>query len=539
MKVDRTSPVKRTRLIFIGLLLAVSLLRLWYATTLPLTGDEAYHWEWSRNLAGGYYDHPPMTAYVIKATTALIGATSELGVRLGAILLLAGTAISLYLLSRRMARDAGISFENAERAGWIAGLLVLVVPIFAGLGVYMSTDPPVIFFCSLSLLVTYIAMTKGGWLPWIGVGIAIGLSLLSKFLCLFTFGGLFLFLILSPSDRKWFLRPQPYLAAIIALAVFSPFLLWNHAHDWATFQFNLVTRQSSNAFAPIHFLEFLGSQLLAVSPIVMILGIGALLKSSKLWWKEKDRGYLYLLCAAGVPMIYFLVTSFRRQVGLHWPACGWLPVIVLLPLLHTRGKLSLLWMRIMLWSCIALTILIHITANIPPWMLQKAQEAFAEDEDGPVQFDDERYGWREMGQWADDAKTWLQKDQRDKPRGVFLMTGQYGVSAALSFYMPDQPRVHLWSARRTHGENYRFWDDFPSLGLQDAVYVAKREKKIISARKHLENYFTYVGEPEKLSIKVDGQEVNSFYLVKCFVYEGTAKEGKQKSEGMAPTFRRT
>lgn len=519
MKADRTSPVKKARLIFLGLLLAVSLLRLWYATTLPLTGDEAYHWEWSRHLAGGYYDHPPMTAYIIKATTALIGSTSELGVRLGAVLLMAGTAIVLYLLARRMARDAGISFYDAERAGWIAGLLALVVPIFAGLGVYMSTDPPVVFFCSLSLLVAYIALTKGGWFPWIGVGIAVGLSLLSKFLCIFTFAGLFVFLLLSPADRKWFLRPQPYVAAIIAVALFSPFLLWNHSNDWATFQFNLVTRQSGNSFAPIHFPEFLGSQMLAVSPIVMILGIGALLRSFKLWRAEKDRGYLYLLCAAGVPMVYFLLTSFRRQIGLHWPACGWIPVLVLLPLLHTRGKLSLLWMRIMLWSCIALTILMHLAVNTPPWMLTKAQESFAKGKHRS-HFDDERYGWREMGQWVDDAVVWLEKDQRDKPRGVFVMTGQYGTSAGLSFYMPGQPKAHLWSPKRTHGENYRFWDDFPSLKLQDAVYVSKREKKIISARVELQKHFTYVGEPEKLSIKVDGQDVNSFYLVKCFVYDG-------------------
>ena len=31
-----------------------------YSTSIPISGDEAYHWEWSRHLDFGYYDHPPL-----------------------------------------------------------------------------------------------------------------------------------------------------------------------------------------------------------------------------------------------------------------------------------------------------------------------------------------------------------------------------------------------------------------------------------------------------------------------------------------------
>src|SRR5579872_3565859 len=47
--------------------LLVTVLRAAFATTLPLTGDEAYYWEWSRRLAAGYVDHPPAVAYAIAA----------------------------------------------------------------------------------------------------------------------------------------------------------------------------------------------------------------------------------------------------------------------------------------------------------------------------------------------------------------------------------------------------------------------------------------------------------------------------------------
>ena len=42
-------------------------LRFWFASHRPLVPDEAYYWVWSRHLAGGYFDHPPVVAYMIRA----------------------------------------------------------------------------------------------------------------------------------------------------------------------------------------------------------------------------------------------------------------------------------------------------------------------------------------------------------------------------------------------------------------------------------------------------------------------------------------
>src|SRR5271154_2747295 len=68
------------------IILALVALRLVAAAWTPLTFDEAYYWMWSKHLAGGYYDHPPMVALVIRAG-ALIAGDTELGVRLVSILL--------------------------------------------------------------------------------------------------------------------------------------------------------------------------------------------------------------------------------------------------------------------------------------------------------------------------------------------------------------------------------------------------------------------------------------------------------------------
>src|SRR3954468_4301446 len=67
-------------------ILALVGLRLIAAAWTPLTFDEAYYWMWSKHLAGGYYDHPPMGAVVIRLGTLIAGDT-EFGGRLLSILL--------------------------------------------------------------------------------------------------------------------------------------------------------------------------------------------------------------------------------------------------------------------------------------------------------------------------------------------------------------------------------------------------------------------------------------------------------------------
>jgi 4-amino-4-deoxy-L-arabinose transferase-like glycosyltransferase len=68
--------VRGTAAVVVGLVL----LRLAAAAWTPLTFDEAYYWMWSKHLAGGYYDHPPMVAVVIRLGTMIAGDT-EFGVR--------------------------------------------------------------------------------------------------------------------------------------------------------------------------------------------------------------------------------------------------------------------------------------------------------------------------------------------------------------------------------------------------------------------------------------------------------------------------
>ena len=63
-------------------LAALTVVRLVVAATVPLSPDESYYRVWSRALAAGYLDHPPMVALWIRARDARGRGWSALGIRL-------------------------------------------------------------------------------------------------------------------------------------------------------------------------------------------------------------------------------------------------------------------------------------------------------------------------------------------------------------------------------------------------------------------------------------------------------------------------
>src|SRR5664279_4022362 len=69
---------------FVLLLAAWGILNLIQARLTPLDNDEAYYWMYSKYLAWGYFDHPPMIAVMIKFGYFFFH--NELGVRIFVVL---------------------------------------------------------------------------------------------------------------------------------------------------------------------------------------------------------------------------------------------------------------------------------------------------------------------------------------------------------------------------------------------------------------------------------------------------------------------
>src|ERR1700676_4540097 len=157
-------------------ILALVALRLVAAAWTPLTFDEAYYWMWSKHLAGGYYDHPPMVAYVIRLGTLMAGDT-ELGVRLVSILLALPMSWAIY-------EETWVLFGGRRVAA--AAKILLNVTVMAAVGTMIVTpDAPLLVASSFVLLALAKVLQTGRCAWWLAVGIATGAALLSKYTALF------------------------------------------------------------------------------------------------------------------------------------------------------------------------------------------------------------------------------------------------------------------------------------------------------------------------------------------------------------------
>jgi len=109
------------------LILAITLWRLALAWLLPVTQDEAYYFDWARNLAWGYFDHPPGVALLGLGIRAFPG--SALGGRLGTLIAATLTLILLASFYRRCGlRDGPLSLAVLLAATTFPGMGVGVIP---------------------------------------------------------------------------------------------------------------------------------------------------------------------------------------------------------------------------------------------------------------------------------------------------------------------------------------------------------------------------------------------------------------------------
>jgi hypothetical protein len=176
------------------------------------------------------------------------------------------------------------------------------------------------------------------------------------------------------------------------------------------------------------------------------------------------------------------------------------------------------WRRRTLISVVALTVSLHLVAHVPASWTDFDLAYFGNPDKVRLRAFDERFGWRELGQWIEATRAEMRAAQPQTP--VFPISDQYGVAALGAFYTPSQPAVHLWSPPTAHGQSYRAWDDFAALRGQNAVLFGKRRERLESALAVARNHFDRVGPVEDLDIRQNDKPVRSFHLVRCYGFDG-------------------
>ncbi len=286
-----------------ALILALLAVRAVMAGILPITADEAYYWLWSRHPDFGYLDHPPMIAWLIRAGTLLFGDTF-FGVRFSGLIL---SGLATFFVWK-----SGQALLREETKAVTAALFFNLTLMTNAEMLAATPDMPSIATSAALLFCLARLQQTGDGRYWLLGGLAAGLGLLSKYSALFLVGGAFFWLALSPGERRWLKGPWPWAAAVLALLVFLPHLIWQQGHDWETFRFQF-SRIAGHQLTARFIVEFAGAQLGLASPFILVLG------AVGLWAARRDSALFLPAMLIWPALAYFVIHALHDRVQGNWP----------------------------------------------------------------------------------------------------------------------------------------------------------------------------------------------------------------------------
>lgn len=453
-------------------LILISLFRSYYILhgPLDLSPDEAHYWEWSRRLDLSYYSKGPMIAYLIAIGTGIFG-DNIFGVRFLAVIFSLLSSIYLYKLGRDM---------YDERIGAFSAIMFQIIPLYSAFGVIFTIDSPFIFFWIISLYLFWKAIkteqrnsSATEQQAAVLLGLTIGLGLLTKYTMAFFYLCAFLFIL--KERRDLLKRSGPYIAFIISLFIFSPVILWNAQHDWVTIRHTAGQAHISEGIriSIKSLLEFVGSQIGVLTPILSIMIVLALIKI------RKDGEIGRFLFWFSIPVIFFFtLKSLHGKVQANWAMPGYITGIIALSRVYfqeaevrksgsAEGKRvrknellpsfrtsKLLCFRSIVVAGIIIAFLLNAFIHYPPGLL-------------PVKLDPSSRlkGWKSLGEEVS-----LINEKMKKEGNVFIFSDRYQVSSELAFYVKGKPVTYCANLGRRMNQ-YDLWPGFDNLVHYNAIFV--------------------------------------------------------------------
>ena len=413
--------------------------------------DELYYTACSNHLAAGYVDQPPLSAYILFLSIKLFG-KSLFALRLLPAIVSAVIIYITGLITRKL--------NGSFTAITLACLAIALAPEFLGTGTIYSMNTFDWLFWTLAYYIVILIINSSQTDKevdkklWIWLGIVFGLGLLNKISLLWFGAGLLAGLILTP-QRKFLKTPWPYITGIIAFAIFSPYIIWNITHNYATLEF--IHNASSLKYAsqnPGTFINDTFQSLNILSSILWIAGIYFLFfqKNGKLY---RFAGYI------------FLTTFIILLVNLHSKAEYIAPAF---PILFAAGGVMIErvtrhrgygWIKYALPSVLALSGFILAPLALPVLPVEqyiKYSRALGERpstqeslklEELPQYYAD-MFGWENMA--ATVSKVYASLPPEEQKEAVVF--GQnYGEAGAIDFFRGKYPLPPAVSAHN----NYWFW----------------------------------------------------------------------------------
>ena len=479
--------------LFLWLFLLLSLITM---AMLPLGPDEAYYWYWAKHPDLSYLDHPPLVAWIIALTTYICG-DQDFYVRLGGFLLLWLGMGCGFATIRQL-------FPQAPKAlAWEYLLVLNLTLLIPGATMIQTPDTPLFASWMLALYFGAKIVTAQDKFAWYGLGIAVGLGLLSKYTMVLLVPGILSFLLLSPSHRYWLRRPEPWLGALLALLIWTPVLIWNGQHNWISFRFQLTQGFEADPTPKLERLgNYIGGQAAVISPVLWLAFVWYSLRGIRT--DIRDPVCLYLTLTSWPIILFFAWTSLRGTTAeANWPGPAYFSGLMLAWVV-LRGQLgSHLGNRQIAFTVIAISLGLNLAARthlLHPWLPLPLQKDRVSD----------FASWPTLGQQICAAI-----DAHPHAKGWFLL-GDKGTTLAEALHYSNRNLIGFDPA---HPERYLFLTDLNrQLRGKNAIIITQAQPATITHFNHLFHHLTLL-EPYKHKYRgaIIHRHSNYLYLGENFV----------------------
>ncbi len=366
----------------------------------PLHADEAYYWVWTQldSWSWGYFDHPPLTAWLIALSTGLLG-RSELAVRLP------------FLFAH-----VGLVVVVLRWLGFRAWLWLLACPLIHVYGFLAVPDSLLLFLGMVFLWRWERWVDTPTWKDTVLLGGVAGLMGLTKYHAL-----LIVVFAVMPELMRVVRRVQLWVMGTVGLVVIAPHLVWLVRNEWVTVAYQVWGRAGP---PPVWSdpLVFLGAQLVVFGGLSgPWLWWVVISRAVSLRWSEQDseEGVVrrYVWGALGIPL-FFGVASLWTRPEVHWafPALPfWMGA--LRDFSWLRGRFS----RVV-HSLVVVSVLVGVSAHPLFWLSSVGLPGWMQSVVRPVTL------------WFADGVSWIERVDRRLADAPVLFIGGYQRPSLFWFY---------------------------------------------------------------------------------------------------------
>jgi len=419
--------------------------------------DELGFMEEGRHLDFGYVAFPPFTPLIARLSLELFG-VSMIGLRLFSC-----TAQGIAtVLTGLMAKEFG-----ATRNGQVvAALAATTAPaMLANGGFFMYTSFDYLWWVLASYFVLRLLKSDDPrW--WIGVGVAVGMGMETKYTMGFLIAGMLAGLLLTPA-RRYLSSPWLWTGVVVSLAIYLPNLIWQAQHHFIHLDFlqSIHARDVARGWGKLFYID----QLYSVSNIVTVpIWLAGLyfyfVRPEGLRYRMMGWMYLspFLLLAVTRARGYYLAPAYPLLLaaGAAWGE-RWVST---LPEGRARS------IRITVWQSLAWSTLLAAAVTLPIAPVGSGWYHFADQVNGNFNME---IGWPEIVRQTSDIYHALPSEQRAH---AGILVGDVGEAGAIDTFGPQYGLPSAFSGQNTH-----WLRGYPSPPPQTVIMLNFKREFVASA----------------------------------------------------------